>query len=50
MSQELIVAELKMSLEGCEQKFDGIEALKAQIDADCGLARKMLANKGLEFS
>jgi riboflavin kinase/FMN adenylyltransferase len=33
-----------------EQKFDGIEALKAQIDADCGLAREMLANKGPEFS
>jgi len=33
-----------------EQKFDGIEALKAQIDSDCGLAREMLANKGPEFS
>ena len=32
-----------------EQKFDGIEDLKAQIDADCGLARQMLANKGPEF-
>ncbi len=26
-----------------EKKFDGIDALKAQIDADCGLAREMLA-------
>lgn len=26
-----------------EIKFDGIEALKAQIDSDCGLARQMLA-------
>ena len=33
-----------------EQKFDGIESLKAQIDADCGLAREMLAHKGPEFS
>ena len=33
-----------------EKKFDGIEALKAQIEADCGLAREMLANKGPEFS
>ena len=32
-----------------EQKFDGIEALKAQIASDCGLAREMLANKGPEF-
>ena len=33
-----------------EQKFDSIEALKNQIDSDCGLARELLANRTTEFS
>ena len=27
-----------------EQRFDGLDALKAQIDADCAAARDLLAN------
>jgi len=32
-----------------EIKFEGIEALKAQIDSDTGLAKEMLARKPTEF-